>query len=256
MLPKPLATATSGGDCHQAPSHTDEFFFPLAPAAEMVNKIQIIENIHKLNQTCNTILSESKVALTAINLNQPSLWIFVFLTVLSPLYWNLVARNEHRNKTWSKLFNSKEIANYVFSASVFTLGLVRDWWFMKAIQDQPRGPMHFPLLATPEVIAFCYIISTVGSFFVIFSMHSLGIHGTYHGDHFGIFKTERVTGFPFNVCEHPMYYGSTMLFLGTAIWNCSPTGCVLTLWVLFIYLFFALAVEEGFTNRIYSKKQV
>jgi methylene-fatty-acyl-phospholipid synthase len=86
--------------------------------------------------------------------------------------------------------------------------------FTLAVKDQPRGPEHFPFLALPEVVAFGYIISTIGSMFVGFSMYSLGIHGTYLGDYFGILKTERVTGFPFNVVEHPMYYGSTMCFLG------------------------------------------
>ena len=134
----------------------------------MVTKVEILQNIHKLNQTCTTILSETKEALELIDMQKASLWIFVILTVLSPLYWNAVARNEFKHKSWSKFFRSKEIANYVFSATVFVLGLIRDYWFMKAIQDQPRGPLHFPLLGTPEVVAFGYIISTIGCFFVSF----------------------------------------------------------------------------------------
>lgn len=38
------------------------------------------------------------------------------------------------------------------------------------------------------------------------------------GDYFGILKDSRVTGFPFNICENPMYTGCTLSFLGTALW--------------------------------------
>ena len=46
----------------------------------------------------------------------------------------------------------------------------------------------------------------------------LGITGTYLGDYFGILMKERVTGFPFNVLDNPMYMGSTILFLAHALW--------------------------------------
>jgi phosphatidylethanolamine/phosphatidyl-N-methylethanolamine N-methyltransferase len=150
------------------------------------------------------------------------------------------------------VFGTKERACSFFSFCVFTLGLVRDYCFTLAIKNQARGPEHFPFLALPETIAFSYIISTIGSMFVFFSMKSLGIHGTYLGDYFGILKTERVTGFPFNVVEHPMYYGSTMCFLGTAIWYCSPVGVLLSAWVLVVYLIAGVGFEEEFTNQIYS----
>lgn len=38
------------------------------------------------------------------------------------------------------------------------------------------------------------------------------------GDYFGILMDERVTSFPFNVNENPMYNGTVMIFLGTALW--------------------------------------
>jgi len=45
----------------------------------------------------------------------------------------------------------------------------------------------------------------------------LGITGTYLGDYFGILMKERITGFPFNVTDDPMYNGGTLLFLGYAL---------------------------------------
>jgi phosphatidylethanolamine N-methyltransferase len=62
-----------------------------------------------------------------------------------------------------------------------------------------------------------------------------------------------VTGFPFNICSAPMYYGSTMSFLGTAIWFGKPAGVLLTAEVLIVYLI-ALRFEDPFTGAIYAKR--
>lgn len=64
---------------------------------------------------------------------------------------------------------------------------------------------------------------------------------------------EMVTGFPFSVCSAPMYYGSTMSFLGTAILFGKPAGLLLTLEVLVVYLV-ALRFEDPFTAGIYRKR--
>lgn len=37
------------------------------------------------------------------------------------------------------------------------------------------------------------------------------------GDYFGILKEARVTTFPFNVLDNPMYWGSTANYLGWAV---------------------------------------
>jgi phosphatidylethanolamine N-methyltransferase len=57
----------------------------------------------------------------------------------------------------------------------------------------------------------------IGFTFVLSSMYKLGITGTYLGDYFGILMEERVTSFPFNVLDNPMYVGSTMAFFGNAL---------------------------------------
>lgn len=64
---------------------------------------------------------------------------------------------------------------------------------------------------------------------------------------------DMVTGFPFNVCDAPMYYGSTMSFLGTALLYGKPAGILLTGWVLVVYLI-ALQYENPFTAAIYEKR--
>ena len=74
-------------------------------------------------------------------------------------------------------------------------------------------------------------------------MWALGVTGTYLGDYFGILMDRRVTSFPFNITGAPMYYGSTLSFLGTAILYGKPAGILLTLEVLAAYMV-ALSYEE------------
>ena len=74
-------------------------------------------------------------------------------------------------------------------------------------------------------------------------MWALGLTGTYLGDYFGILMDHRVTSFPFNITDAPMYYGSTLSFLGTAILYGKPAGLLLTAEVLAVYLI-ALKFEE------------
>lgn len=59
--------------------------------------------------------------------------------------------------------------------------------------------------------------------------------GTYLGDYFGILMSHRVTGFPFNVLNDPMYVGSAMTHLGTALWKQSPVGIALSFWIFVVY---------------------
>ena len=63
-----------------------------------------------------------------------------------------------------------------------------------------------------------------------------------------------MTGFPFNVTDAPMYYGSTMSFLGTAVLFGKPAGILLTVEVLLVYLI-ALRFEDPFTAGIYAKRE-
>lgn len=63
-----------------------------------------------------------------------------------------------------------------------------------------------------------------------------------------------VTGFPFNVTGAPMYWGSTMSFLGTALLFGKPAGLLLTVWVYLVYVL-ALRFEDPFTAGIYAKRE-
>lgn len=99
-----------------------------------------------------------------------------------------------------------------------------------------------------------YTLIAVGNLFVISSTLRLGITGTFLGDYFGILMDSMVTGFPFNITNAPMYYGSTMSFLGTALLYGKPAGLLLTLEVLVVYLV-AIQFENPFTSAIYAKRE-
>ena len=86
------------------------------------------------------------------------------------------------------------------------------------------------------------------------SLYKLGFIGTYLGDYFGILMDAKVTGFPFNVFEHPMYEGASFWFMGTALYHRKISGVILSCWAVIVYAFFAKLFEEPFTNFIYSHK--
>jgi len=62
-----------------------------------------------------------------------------------------------------------------------------------------------------------------------------------------------VTGFPFNVVDHPMYYGSAMCFFAHSLWKASPAGLLLSI-VVFVCYRIALLFEEPFTASIYAER--
>ncbi|KAJ8612646.1 hypothetical protein MRB53_037382 [Persea americana] len=84
-------------------------------------------------------------------------------------------------------------------------------------------------------------------------MYALGVTGTYLGDYFGILMPYRVTSFPFNVTDAPMYWGSTCSFVGTALIYQRPAGFLLSFLVWVAYSV-ALRFEDPFTAGIYRKR--
>ncbi len=183
---------------------------------------------------------------TFIDFSKFSFWVSIVSIAFSPFFWNAVGRWEHNTRNVTRIFKNKERACYVFAGIVFCLGLVRDFLFVKAISEQP----------TIELTNFIHYIGVVffiiGSIFVGTSMTTLGIHGTYSGDHFKILMKERVTSFPFNVVDNPMYIGSTLCFLSTALHYNSPAGIVLSGWVALTYTIGVVGFEEEFTKKIYT----
>ncbi|TIA14893.1 phospholipid methyltransferase [Aureobasidium pullulans] len=171
--------------------------------------------------------------------------------VFNPTFWNTAARSEYHNKTITKLFGGNSLYGcYALAVTIFTIGIIRDSIYERALRTQPTHP----LLTGPVSNALALALFTSGNILVLTSMYALGITGTYLGDYFGILMDEMVTGFPFNICSAPMYYGSTLSFLGSALWFGKPAGVVLT-GVVFVVYKIALRFEDPFTGGIYAERE-
>lgn len=190
-----------------------------------------------------------EVLAEAIDYDGPYFTTALLFIMFNPVFWNIVARLEYYTHFLTKLAGSAKRGCYLLAATIFCLGIARDLTFEKALRFQEVSP----LLDTPTFKNIGYVFLGVGQVLVLSSMYQLGITGTYLGDYFGILMDDRVTAFPFNVSNNPMYQGSTMSFIGTSLIYGKPAGLVLAFFVHFMY-YFALKFEEPFTTEIYSKR--
>lgn len=196
-----------------------------------------------------TIENWIEILAQAIDYDGPYFVTALLFIIFNPVFWNIVARLEYYTHFLTKLAGSAKRGCYLLAATIFCLGIARDLTFEKALRFQEVSP----LLDTPTFKSIGYGLLGVGQVLVISSMYQLGITGTYLGDYFGILMSERVTAFPFNVSNNPMYQGSTMSFIGTSLITGKPAGLVLALFVHIMY-YIALKFEEPFTTEIYSKR--
>ncbi|KAK8250267.1 phosphatidylethanolamine N-methyltransferase [Phyllosticta capitalensis] len=186
-----------------------------------------------------------------VDISQPSFWLTVGSVAFNPTFWNIAARSEYHNKTITRLFGGNARNGcYALAVTIFSLGIVRDYIYHTALSAQPTSPL---LLSAPTKLLSLALLAT-GNTLVLTSMYALGVTGTYLGDYFGILMSERVTSFPFSVCDAPMYVGSTLSFLGTALWYGKPAGVVLTgvVWAAYSV---ALRFEDPFTAGIYERRE-
>ena len=91
----------------------------------------------------------------------------------------------------------------------FSLGIYRDHVYYQALETQPT---YQPLIDSIIIKSLAIALFAFGNVLVISSMYALGVTGTYLGDYFGILMDHRVTGFPFNINDNPMYNGSSLCF--------------------------------------------
>ncbi|KAJ7784081.1 phospholipid methyltransferase-domain-containing protein [Mycena metata] len=186
-----------------------------------------------------------------VDFNQTSLLVSLFSIAFNPVAWNIVAQNEYRNKTITRLFGGNaRYGCYFLAVMIFSFGMFRDSLYHRALLDQPQ---HAILPASLNTIVPA-VLFLVGQVFVVTSTWALGVTGTFLGDYFGILMDHRVEGFPFNVLRDPMYVGSTMSFAATALWLERPVGLFITVYVYIVYIL-ALRYEGPFTDIIYSKRE-
>lgn len=152
------------------------------------------------------------------------------------MLFSIVARAEYRSHILTRIFGGAYNGCYALAFTIFALGIFRDHVYQLALADQPfYAPVYQPVVGG--------ILFSIGSVLVLSSMWALGVTGTYLGDYFGILMDAPVTGFPFNVTGSPMYWGSTLNFLGVALYHGKVAGILLTAQVFVLY-WFALRWEE------------
>ncbi|ODQ64543.1 phospholipid methyltransferase [Nadsonia fulvescens var. elongata DSM 6958] len=193
--------------------------------------------------------------ISTVDISRPSFQKSMTTIIFNPLFWNLVARDEYKKKSISRFLGPK-YGCYLLALVIFSLGIVRDIFYHEALAEQLAIWEVFSidknvilLLKTIGVLLFAS-----GNILVLSSMWALGVTGTYLGDYFGILMKERVSGFPFNICDNPMYTGSTMSFAAYAFWSGKPAGITLAYLVHSLYKI-ALVFEEPFTADIYKNAE-
>ncbi|XP_072839019.2 phosphatidylethanolamine N-methyltransferase isoform X3 [Pogona vitticeps] len=194
-------------------------------------------------------LSVMTLALEYVDLTDSRFVVAVLCIALNPLFWNLVARWEHKTRSLTRMFRSPYVACYCLGAVIMLLNFLRTNCFTEAMRSQPRLNVLDCLVGYYIGLAFV----VVGTVFVVSSFLVLGFVGTFLGDYFGILMEAKVTCFPFNVLDNPMYWGSTIIYLGWSIMHASPAGFLLTAVVALCYTI-ALLYEGPFTEEIYRQK--
>lgn len=203
-----------------------------------------------LNQLVDDVVYLGKNFQDYVSL-EPSLYKALALIAFNPIFWNIAARLEYNTHILTKLaFGNRKWGCYILAATIFSLGIVRDEIYYAALKDQPT---YAPFAESTLIKVIAAGVFGFGNILVLTSMWALGVTGTYLGDYFGILMKERVTGFPFNFNDNPMYNGSTLCFLGTSLWFGKPTGLLVTVFVFFMYKI-ALMFEEPFTAKIYANR--
>ncbi|XP_026170500.1 phosphatidylethanolamine N-methyltransferase isoform X1 [Mastacembelus armatus] len=188
--------------------------------------------------------------LKLINFYDSSFCFAVFTIIFNPLFWNVVARWEHSTRRLSRLFGSPYLACYCLAFVIILLNVYRSHSMTEAMKAQARWEVMDRLVVFSVGIA----LMVLGTLLVVSSFLALGFTGTFLGDYFGILMDEKVTGFPFNIMENPMYWGSTANYLGLAFIGASPVGFVLTVIIAIAYKV-AIRFEGAFTKQIYQERR-
>ncbi|XP_061086978.1 phosphatidylethanolamine N-methyltransferase isoform X2 [Conger conger] len=137
----------------------------------------------------------------------------VIAVVFNPFFWNVVARWEHRTRGLTRLFGGPYVACYFLGLLIILLNVYRSHSITVAIKAKGR----WEGLDSDQVFYGGAALMATGFALVLSSFLALGFTGTFLGDYFGILMDQKVTGFPFNVMDNPMYWGSTANYLGLAL---------------------------------------
>lgn len=151
--------------------------------------------------------------LRKVNFIDLHLWEAAILICVHPVLWNVIGRFEHYTRFLSKIFIKPRYGLYAVALWIIVIGAYRDILFNIAIKNQPTDDIFTaPFFRILGLSCFGF-----GAVLVLTSFFQLGFAGTYLGDYFGILKDKKITSFPFNILDDPMYDGSSLVFVGKAI---------------------------------------
>lgn len=171
------------------------------------------------------------------------------IVMLNPLFWNIISRVEYHTHVVSKTAGGPKRGVALLAFGIVTFNYIRTKLFHKVIENNSTcAPMENSIF---DLVG--YLLILFGALLVISSSWKLGFFCSFMGDYFGILLDEKVTGFPFNVLEDPMYVGSGLVYLGFSFLHASIIGLILTGCIGLSYAI-ALLFEQPFTAKIYAAK--
>eukprot|EP00698_Gefionella_okellyi_P023992 TRINITY_DN8352_c0_g1_i2.p1 TRINITY_DN8352_c0_g1~~TRINITY_DN8352_c0_g1_i2.p1 ORF type:complete len:211 (-),score=8.57 TRINITY_DN8352_c0_g1_i2:628-1230(-) len=186
-----------------------------------------------------------------INFSDPSVRIALCSVIFAPILWNAVLRLQLKTKIISKfLCGNQSAAFYMTAFVIFWFSMSRDFRVDDAMDAMPKAEF----LGHPAFNVLAVLLIVLGCAFVIGAFMQLGITGIYGGEYFGLELEEAPSGFPFGWSRTPTYTGSTMNFVGFALWKQSPVGLFLALIVYLMYRL-ALRYERPFLRDVYGHRR-
>ena len=169
------------------------------------------------------------------------------VVMINPLFWNIVSRYEYKTHRLSRTLGGPKRGCAALAACTLSLNYLRTTTFHTTVDKFG----YWELLNNRMVEALGYLIVAAGAVLVITSAWKLGFFVTFMGDYFGLLLSDRVTDFPFNVVNDPMYFGSGLIYLGLSLEHASIVGLVLTACIALSYAV-AIRFEGPFTSQIYK----
>ena len=173
------------------------------------------------------------------------------LVMLNPLIWNPIVRFEYRTRAVSRLCGGPRAGVVVLACVIMGMNSLRTSLF----HYMAASSMKLQYLEeNVGAKAAGYVIIGVGVVLVLSSFWRLGFFNTFLGDYFGILLDARVTGFPYNIVDDPMYWGTFFIYLGDSFLCASVVGFLLSLCIGLSYAI-AAKFEGQFTAKIYASKK-
>ncbi|KAK4533878.1 hypothetical protein CCYA_CCYA20G4760 [Cyanidiococcus yangmingshanensis] len=192
-----------------------------------------------------------------VQLSQPHVREAMIAILLAPILWNGLARLEYHYGVWTWMTGgNRKRAHRVFALYIVLFSAYREICVHRAVQHSPvwdlRHLYHGGSVerAIRIVGALVYVFGGVLSASGFWRLRLY----TYMPEYFGLFCSEMVSSFPFNLFADPMYLGSALMHFGYALWCRSSTGLLLAVVLSLVYWMAARLIEEPFMHKLYGEE--